>query len=83
MKIKLKVVPTSSIDTIEGRMGDQLKIKVKAAAEKGKANKAVIKLLQKTLKLPAGHIILQSGHSSPNKVVQISASFESSVSLSQ
>ena len=63
-------------------MGDQLKIKVKAAAEKGKANKAVIKLLQKTLKLPAGHIILQSGHSSPNKVVEVSATFESAVKRS-
>jgi len=79
VKIKLKVVPASSIDSIEGWMGDQLKIKVKAPPEKGKANKAVIKLLQKTLKLPAGHINLLSGHTSPNKVVQVSAAFESAV----
>jgi uncharacterized protein (TIGR00251 family) len=82
VKLKLKVVPSSSRDSIEGWMGEQLKVKVKAAPEKGKANKAVIKLLQKTLKLPAGHITLQSGQTSPNKVVQIPAAFESAVKQS-
>ena len=79
MKLKLKVIPSSSRDSIEGRIGDQLKIKIKAAPENGKANEAVIKLLQKTLKLPAGYITLVRGHTSATKVVQISAAFESAV----
>jgi uncharacterized protein YggU (UPF0235/DUF167 family) len=37
VKIKLKVAPASSIDRTEGWMGDQLKIKVKAIAEKGES----------------------------------------------
>lgn len=63
-------------------MGEHLKIKVKAPPEKGKANKAVIKLLEKTLKLPAGRIELESGLSSTNKVIHIPAEIESTVQAS-
>lgn len=41
-RLAVKVVPGSSRDQIVGRLGDALKIKVTAPAEKGKANTAVV-----------------------------------------
>ena len=52
MKLHIKVIPSSSKDCIAGWLEDTLKVKVKAPAEKGKANKAIINVLEKTLNLP-------------------------------
>ncbi|MBT8119524.1 MAG: DUF167 domain-containing protein [Gammaproteobacteria bacterium] len=52
MKLHIKVIPSSSKDTIAGWLGDTLIVKVKAPSEKDKANKAVIKLMQNILELP-------------------------------
>ena len=49
MKLNIKVIPSSSKDCIAGWLDDTLKVKVKAPAEKGKDNKAVIKILEKIL----------------------------------
>lgn len=70
-KIAVKVVPGSSRDQIVGWLGDALKIKVAAAPEKGKANKAVVKLLAKTLGISTDAIEVVSGHTSPSKVLAI------------
>ncbi|MFV2005679.1 MAG: DUF167 domain-containing protein [Gammaproteobacteria bacterium] len=47
MKLHIKVIPSSSKDCIAGWLEDTLKVKVKAPSEKGKANKSVIKILEK------------------------------------
>ena len=52
-------------------MGEQLRIKVKAPPEKGKANKAVINLLEKALKLDKGSIEITSGATSSRKTIEI------------
>lgn len=70
-RITVKVVPGSSRDQIVGWLGDALKIKVAAAPEKGKANKAVVKLLAKTLGIGTDAIEVVSGHTSPSKVIAI------------
>lgn len=44
-----------------------LKVSVSAAPEKGKANKAVIELLSKTLKIKRSQIEIISGETSSNK----------------
>jgi uncharacterized protein (TIGR00251 family) len=72
-KIKVKVVPGSSRDQIAGWLGDALKIKVMAPPEKGKANAAVIQLLAEALGVPADDLEVESGHSSPSKVLSIRA----------
>lgn len=71
MKLQIKVIPSSSKDCIAGWMEDTLKIKVKAPPEKGRANKAVIKLLEKSLKLTKGSVAIQSGLTSSKKIVEI------------
>jgi len=54
-----------------GWLGDALKIKVTAPSEKGKANEAVIELLADRLGIHADDITVESGHSSPSKVIAI------------
>ena len=71
MKLQLKVIPSSSKDSIAGWLDDTLKIKVKAPAEKGKANKSVIRLLESELSLPKGSITISSGLTSAVKIVAI------------
>lgn len=71
MKIPLKVVPGSSRDCIAGWLGEALKVRVKAPPESGKANKAVEKLLAKTLQVPLASVSIVRGGSSPRKVVEI------------
>lgn len=71
MKLHIKVIPSSSKDSFAGWLDDTLKIKVKAPPEKGKANKAVIKILQKCLDLPKGSIKISSGETSTRKIIVI------------
>jgi uncharacterized protein (TIGR00251 family) len=71
VKLQIKVIPASSKDCIAGWLEDTLKIKVKAPAEKGKANKAVIKVLEKSLALAKGSVVIESGLTSSRKTVVI------------
>ena len=50
-----------------------IKVFVTAAPEDGKANKAVIKLLSKTLGVPQSNIAITSGLTSKNKVITVTA----------
>ena len=80
MKLHIKVIPSSSKDCIAGWLEDTLKVKVKAPPEKGKANKAVIKVLEKSLELPKGSIDIASGETSSRKVILISGSNDDDIS---
>ncbi len=74
MKLQIKVIPSSSKDCIAGWLEDTLKVKVTAPPEKGKANKAIIKVLEKSLELPKGSIHITSGTTSSRKVIEIKCS---------
>lgn len=71
MKLQIKVIPSSSKDGIAGWLQDTLKVKVKAPAEKDKANKAVVKTLEKMLDLGRGSVVIKSGTTSSRKIVEI------------
>jgi uncharacterized protein (TIGR00251 family) len=72
-RLNVKVVPGSSRNQIVGWLGDALKIKVTAPPEKGQANEAVIELLASTLGVSSKDIEIESGHSSPSKVIAITS----------
>jgi len=67
----VKDVPGSSRNQNVGWLGDALKVKVTAPPEKGKANEAVVELLASTLGINTKDIEVESGHSSPSKIVAI------------
>ena len=70
-RLEAKVVPGSSRTEIVGWLGTALKIKVAAPPEKGKANKAVTKLLSELLQLNQECIAIVQGSSSQRKVIEI------------
>ena len=71
VKLLIKVVAGSSRTGIAGWLGDTLRIRVSAPAERGKANAAVEALLIEVLDLPRGGARIVSGSGSPRKVVEI------------
>jgi uncharacterized protein len=70
-KLSLKVVPSSSKDSIVGWHGKSLKIKVKAPPEKGKANAAVIALIAARIGIDKRWISIFSGELSSSKILEI------------
>jgi len=69
--VSVKVQPNASKERVVGEHADQLKIAVTVAPEKGKANKAVIKVLSKLLGVKSSDIEILSGETSRDKKVFI------------
>ena len=70
MQMRIKVVPGARNEGIEW-LGDMLKVKVRAAPEKGRANTAVEALLAQRLALPQSSVRIVAGFGSPLKTVEI------------
>lgn len=75
----MKVIPGSSRDGIVGWLGESLKIRVRAPAERGKANAAVEQIVTKALDLPKGSARIVAGMTSARKVMEISGLSESEI----
>jgi uncharacterized protein (TIGR00251 family) len=69
--LNIKVLPNSSKNSIEGIIDNFLKIKIKAPAVEGAANKELIKFLSKKLKIAKSKIELISGKSAKLKKIKI------------
>jgi len=65
--VSVKAAPAASRDRVAGALGGRLKITVAAAAERGKANKAIAKTLGRALGVPARRVRLVAGETHPNK----------------
>lgn len=78
IKLTIKVVPGSSRDCVAGWLGETLKVRVSAPAERGKANAAVEKILAEALGIPKCARIV-SGHTSARKVVEIDGLSEAEI----
>jgi uncharacterized protein (TIGR00251 family) len=71
-RLSLKIVPGASRDGIAGWLGERLKIRVRAAAERGKANKAVERVLADALGIPLAEVRIVSGATSARKTAEVS-----------
>ncbi len=74
--LSVRLTPKASANELIGLRDSSdgshvLAIKVTAVPDKGKANKALIKLISKSLRVPAGKVELLWGHSSRNKEVLV------------
>ncbi|WP_026287618.1 DUF167 domain-containing protein [Thioalkalivibrio sp. ALJ24] len=70
-RLKLRVAPGSRQDAVAGWMGDALKLRVRAAPEKGRANRAVEQLLARELGLPVDAVRVVAGRTGRDKTVEI------------
>ena len=69
--LEIKVQPRSSRAAIAGLEGDMVKVKLTAPPADGEANKQLISLLSKHLKVPKSRIRIIRGETSRNKLVEI------------
>lgn len=75
--LRVKVTPRASANTVVGWLGEEreeLSLKVTAAAEGGKANAAVARLLARELKIPKGAVHIQRGETSRHKLIALDVS---------
>ena len=70
-RVQLRVSPGATRSAVIGRHGDAWKVRVAAAPERGKANRAVLDLLAQTLGLPRALIELVAGAGARDKVVAL------------
>ena len=70
-RLRLRVKPGARKTAIVGVHGGALKISVAAAPEKGKANRAVVKLLAETLGLPRSAVTIAVGETSQDKIAEL------------
>jgi uncharacterized protein len=76
MRLSVRLTPNGGRDSIEGVETDAegnafLKARVSAVPENGKANKALIALLSKKLRLPKSVISFISGETARKKILRI------------
>jgi len=69
--IDVRVAPSSSADRILGIHDEALKLAVTAPPEKGKANRAVVRLLSERLGLGRGALAIVAGEHDRRKTVRI------------
>ena len=71
LSFRVRVSPAASRDRVVGIHAGALKVSVRAPAERGRANSAVIELLAGLLGVPAGCIVLVAGGKSKDKRVRV------------
>ena len=71
--LKVRVSPGARNDSISGWQDDALRVTVRAAPERGRANEAVCRLLARALGLPANHVTVARGMTSRTKLLAIDA----------
>lgn len=77
-ELRVRAQPGASKDAVEGVAEDAagqvfLKVRVRAVAEKGKANAAIEQLLARALGLPKSAVSVEKGETQRIKTVRISA----------
>jgi uncharacterized protein YggU (UPF0235/DUF167 family) len=72
-------VPGSSRADIAGWLDDTLKVRVTAAAERGRANAAVEKIIADALGIEGRRVRIVAGRTSPRKIVEIDGLSEAEV----
>lgn len=69
--VRVKAVPGSSRNRVQGALGDHLKVQVSAPPEAGKANAAIEALLAELFGVPRSTVSLESGASNPRKSFKV------------
>lgn len=71
IRLRLHVVPGARTSELAGLHGTALKLKVRAPARDGAANKAVLDAVRELCGVRSDQVVLERGHASREKVVLI------------
>ena len=71
MKFTLKVKTNAKENTVEEGPGGELRVRVKAPPQEGRANEAVIETLAAHFKVPKSRVAIVGGFKSKTKIVSI------------
>ena len=71
MTIIIRVQPRAKRNSVEFSEDGAIRVRVTAPPDKGKANRAAIKLLADRLGAPISSLRIVRGHRSRNKVIQV------------
>ena len=71
MDLRIRVVPKSKRNSIEVGSDGQIKVRVTAAPERGRANDAAIALLSERIGVPKRDIEIVRGHTARNKTIRV------------
>ncbi|MFH1161993.1 MAG: DUF167 domain-containing protein [Candidatus Jorgensenbacteria bacterium] len=71
MKIFVKARPRAKGEGVKKIDETHFTVSVKEPPEKGKANEAIVKALAEYFKIPASRVVLLSGFSSKNKILEV------------
>jgi uncharacterized protein (TIGR00251 family) len=69
--LRLKVTPSASRDAVVGWQEDILRVHVRAPAQRGKANEAVLRLLANALGVDQRRLRIVRGETSRQKVLSV------------
>lgn len=78
-RLRLRVKPGSRHDRLIGAYGECLKVEVRAAPERGRANAAVCRLLARTFSVSTSAVVVVAGGGSHDKVVEIRGASAASI----
>ncbi len=68
--LRLKAQPSAGKNEFRGLYGEEaVKVRIQAPAVEGAANKALVKFLAKSFKIPKSKIVIKSGETSKFKTV--------------
>lgn len=73
------IVPNAKQDKVVGEYDGAIKVKLRAPAVEGKANAALGSFLAEALKISERSILLERGHKSREKIIQIEGLSEEEV----
>ena len=79
--LEIKVLPSAGKQGFECNKEGKIKCFLKSPAEKGKANKELIKVLGKKLSLPQKNITIIRGTTTRNKVIRIDSNDNENIVL--
>ncbi len=69
--LKVRAAPGSKADRVMGVHGDALRVAVRAPAERGKANSALVQVIARVLGLRRSEVELHAGGASRDKWIRI------------
>jgi uncharacterized protein len=80
VRIAVKAVPGAAKTMISGVLGDELKVRIAAAPERGRANAELESFFAGILSLPGRNVKVTRGQTSRSKVLEVSGALPDGVS---